>query len=86
MDKEDVLYVQRRILLSLEKYEILSIKTIQMDLEEITISDIEILNIHEWLAIALTVQKMIGSSLSPVRELIRSSNNQEQQHSKVITE
>ena len=40
--------------------------------------DIEILNIHEWLAIALTVQKMIGSSLSPVRELICSSNNQEQ--------
>lgn len=40
MDKEDVLYVQRRILLSLEKYEILSIKKIQMDLEEITISEI----------------------------------------------
>ena len=29
---------------------------------------------------ALTVQKMIGSSLSLVRELICSSNNQEQQH------
>ena len=42
--------------------------------------DIEILNIHEWLAIALTVQKMIGISLSPARELICSSNNQEQQH------
>ena len=40
MDKEDVLYVQRRILLSLEKYEILSIKTIQMDLEGITVSKI----------------------------------------------
>ena len=40
MDEEDVLYVQKWILLSLEKYEILPIKTTQMDLEGITISEI----------------------------------------------